>query len=89
MKVAGWALLGVAVALAVTLLYAVMRFRMPGEDLLDLTQFLLVSGGISVLLGALAFRLGLGTRLPSLRIAIAAVYLVGVAVVGINVLYSA
>lgn len=89
MKVAGWALLGVAVALAVTLLYAVMRFRMPGEDLLDLTQFLLVSGSISVLLGALAFRLGLGTRLPSLRIAIAAVYLVGVAVVGINVLYSA
>jgi signal transduction histidine kinase len=89
MKVAGWALLGVAVALAVTLLYAVMRFRMPGEDLLDLTQFLLVSGGISVLLGALGFRLGLGTRLPSLGIAIAAVYLVGVAVVGINVLYSA
>ena len=89
MKVAGWALLGLAVALAGTLLYAVMQYRMPGEDLQDLTQFLLVSGGISVALGAISFRLGLGTRLPSLRIAIAAVYLVGVVVVAVNVLYSA
>lgn len=89
MKVAGWALLGLAVALAGTLLYAVMQFQMPGRDLQDLTRFLLISGGVSVLLGALGFRLGLGTRLPSLRIAIAAVYLVGVAVVAVNVLYTA
>lgn len=89
MKVAGWALLGLVVALAGTLLYATMRFQMPGTDLQDLTRFLLISGAASVLLGAVGFRLGLGTRLPSLRIAIAAVYLVGVAVVAVNVLYTA
>ncbi|MEA2574123.1 MAG: hypothetical protein QOH93_1421 [Chloroflexia bacterium] len=89
MKAAGWAMLGLAVALSGTLMYAVMQFQLPGEDLQDLTQFLLISGGVSVLLGALSFRLGLGTRLPSLRIAIAAAYLVGVAVVAVNVLYTA
>ncbi|HEX8230845.1 MAG TPA: ATP-binding protein [Chloroflexia bacterium] len=89
MKVAGWALLGLVVALAGTLAYAVIQYQLPGKDLQDLTRFLLISGGVSVVLGALSFRLGLGTRLPSLRIAIAAVYLVGVVVVGVNVLYTA
>lgn len=89
MKVAGWALLGLVVALLGTLAYAVIQFQLPGKDLQDLTRFLLISGGVSVVLGALGFRLGLGTRVPSLRLAIAAVYLVGVVVVGVNVLYTA
>src|SRR5205823_12532639 len=61
----------------------------PAKDLQDLTLFLLVSGGLSILLGAIGFRLGLGTRLPSLTITMALVYLVGMAIVGINVIYTA
>ncbi len=88
-KGAGWALLGLVTALAGTLVYATLRFQLPSKDLQDLTQFLLISGSGSVVLGALGFRLGLGTRLPSLSIAMALVYLVGAAVVGVNVLYTA
>src|SRR5439155_13916689 len=39
--------------------------------------------------GVVGFRLGLGTRIPSLAITLALVYLVGAAVVAINVLYTA
>lgn len=77
------------VALVGALVYAKLNFQLPGKDLQDLTQFLLVSGGVSVLLGAVSFRLGVGMRLPSLAVAIAVVYLVGAAVVGVNVLYTA
>src|SRR5205814_1077060 len=58
-------------------------------DLQDLTVFLLVSGGLSIVLGAVGFRLGLGTRLPSLAVTMALVYLIGAVVVGINVVYTA
>jgi two-component system, OmpR family, sensor histidine kinase SaeS len=89
MGLAGWALAGLAAALAGALVYAVLALNPPAKDLLDLTQFLLVSGGISVLLGAIGFRLGLGKRIPSLAMTLAIVYLVGAAVVALNVLYTA
>jgi signal transduction histidine kinase len=85
---AGWALGGLAVALAVALAYAWVSLSPPAKDLQDLTQFLLISGGISIVLGAIGFRLGLGTRVPSLAVTMAVVYLVGVAVVGVNVIYT-
>src|SRR4051794_21459066 len=84
-----WALGGLVVATAVAVVYAVMRLSPPARDLRDLTSFLLISGGISVGLGAVGFRLGLGTRIPSLALTIAIVYLVGAAVVAVNVLYTA
>jgi len=86
---AGWALLGLVVALAVTLLFAFVMLSPPAKDVQALSLFLLVSGSLSILLGAIGFRLGLGTRLPSLTITLALVYLVGVAIVGLNVLYTA
>ncbi len=85
----GWALGGLLVALVGALVYATLQLQFPSKDLRDLTEFLLISGSLSVLLGAVSFRLGLGMRLPSLAVAIAVVYLVGAAVVGINVLYTA
>jgi signal transduction histidine kinase len=86
---AGWALLGLAVALVVTLLIAFVMLSPPAKDLQTLSLLLLVSGGLSIILGAIGFRLGLGTRLPSLTITFALVYLVGVAIVGLNVIYTA
>ena len=86
---AGWVLGGLAVALAGALVLAWATLNPPVNDLQDLTRFLLVSGGVSVLLGAIGFRLGLGTRIPSLAVTMALVYLVGVAVVAVNVLYTA
>jgi signal transduction histidine kinase len=85
---AGWAIGGLAVALVVALVYAWLTLNPPAKDLRDLTQFLLISGGISVLIGAAGFRLGLGTRVPSLAVTMAIVYLVGVAVVAVNVIYT-
>jgi signal transduction histidine kinase len=58
------------------------------RDLQDLTIFLLISGSISVVLGGIGFRLGLGTRIPSLAVTMSLVYLVGAAIVGVNVFYS-
>ena len=84
----GFAVGGLAVALAVALISFWLAMNPPAKDLQDLTLFLLVSGGISVALGALGFRLGLGTRVPSLAVSVALVYLVGVAVVGINIFYT-
>ncbi len=89
MRLVGWAVLGVVVAVAAALVFAFVMVGTPAKDLQDLTLFLLVSGGLSILLGAIGFRLGLGTRLPSLTITMALVYLVGVAIVGINVIYTA
>jgi signal transduction histidine kinase len=83
-----WAIGGLAVALFVALLYAWLTLNPPQKDLIDLTQFLLISGGVSIVLGAIGFRLGLGTRVPSLVVTMAIVYLVGVAVVGVNVIYT-
>ncbi|MEO5953686.1 MAG: ATP-binding protein [Chloroflexia bacterium] len=84
----GFAVSGLIVALVVAVLGAWFVLNPPKEDLWQLTSFLLVSGGISVVLGALGFRLGLGTRVPSLAVTVALVYLVGVVVVGINVIYT-
>ncbi len=89
LRVAGWAVGALLAALAGALIYAAMALSPPAKDLQDLTRFLLISGGVSVLLGALGFRLGLGTRIPSLAITMALVYLVGAAVVAVNVLYTA
>jgi signal transduction histidine kinase len=91
--VAGLALAGLAVALFAALYVAAITFGMPfslplAKDLQDLSLFLLASGTVSIVLGAIGFRLGLGTRIPSLVVAMALVYLVGAAVVGVNVLYA-
>ena len=90
-RVALWALSGILVALGLALVYTpiAMGGAPPTKDIQDLIRFLLISGGISVVLGAAAFRLGLGTRIPSLWITVAVVYLVGGAVVAVNVLYTA
>src|SRR5438552_18694716 len=88
-RIAGWALGGLLVALAGALVYAALTLNPPAKDLQDLMRFLLISGSVSVLLGAVGFRLGLGTRIPSLALTMALVYLVGVAVVAVNVLYTA
>lgn len=82
-------MLALPVALAGALVYAALRLNAPAKDLAGLAGFLLVSGVVSIGLGALGFRLGLGTRIPSLTITMALVYLVGVAVVAVNVLYTA
>src|SRR5438067_271592 len=92
-RATGWGLGGLFVALAAALIFAAQTFGltlylMP-KDLQDLTLFLLASGAVSVVLGAAGFRLGLGTRIPSLAVTMALVYLVGVAVVAVNVLYTA
>jgi signal transduction histidine kinase len=79
---------GLGSALVVALVSFWLAMEPPAQDLRDLTVFLLISGGISVALGAVGFRLGLGTRVPSLAISVALVYLVGVAVVGINIVYT-
>src|SRR5438552_15373109 len=74
-RVAGWALGGLVVALAVALVYAALTFGMSlypmPKDLQDLMTFLLVSGVVSVGLGAVGSLLGLGTRIPSLAITMA------------------
>lgn len=89
---AGWLVIGLVVATVVTVLFAARTFSMPlnpmPKDLQDLILFLFISGGISVALGAVAFLLGLGTRIPSLIITLALVYLAGAAVVGVNVWYA-
>ena len=91
-RVAGLAVVGLVVALATALVVAAQTFGMQlfplPKDLQDLSLFLLVSGTASVLLGAIGFRLGLGTRIPSLTLTMAIVYLVGAAVVGVNVAYA-
>jgi signal transduction histidine kinase len=84
----GFAALGLVLALVVAVAVAWLMLSPPPEDLQALAGFLLVSGSVSVLLGAIAFRLGLGTRVPSLAVSLALVYLVGVVVVGINVIYT-
>lgn len=88
-RVLAWSLGALLVALVGALLYANLSFDITGKDLQDLTRFLLISGAASVALGAVSFRLGVGMRLPSLWVAIAVVYLVGAAVVAVNVLYTA
>lgn len=91
-KVAGLAVAGLVVALIAALVVAAMTFGMTlypmPKDLQDLSIFLLASGTVSVILGAIGFRIGLGTRIPSLAMTMALVYLVGAAVVGVNVLYA-
>lgn len=89
LRVVGWAVGGLLVALLGALAYATLQLQLPSKDVRELTQFLLISGGVSVVLGAMSFRLGLGMRLPSLAVGIAVVYLVGAMVVGMNVLYTA
>jgi signal transduction histidine kinase len=91
-RVAVLAVIGLGVALVAAVVAAAQIFGMPlfpmPKDLFDLSIFLLISGTASVLLGAIGFRLGLGTRIPSLTITMAIVYLVGAAVVGVNVTYA-
>jgi signal transduction histidine kinase len=91
-RVAGLAVVGLVVALIAAVVAAATTFGMQlfplPKDLFDLSIFLLISGAVSVLLGAIGFRLGLGTRIPSLTLTMAIVYLVGAAVVGINVTYA-
>jgi signal transduction histidine kinase len=91
-RVAGMAIAGLLVALAVALVAAAVTFGMAlyplPKDLQDLSLFLLVSGTVSVIIGAIGFRIGLGTRIPSLVVTMALVYLVGAAVVGVNVFYA-
>jgi len=85
-------LIGLVVALVTAVTCAATTFGMPlyplPRDLQDLTIFLLISGSISVVLGGIGFRLGLGTRIPSLAVTMSLVYLVGAAIVGVNVFYS-
>ena len=92
MRTAGLALAGLVIALIVALAAAAMTFGMPlyplPDDLRDLSLFLLASGTVSVVLGGFGFRVGLGTRIPSLAVTMALVYLVGAAVVGVNVFYA-
>lgn len=92
MRVAGLAVAGLVIALIAAIVVAAITFGMAlypmPKDLLDLTLFLLASGTLSVVLGGIGFRLGLGTRIPSLAITMAIVYMVGAAVVGVNVLYA-
>ncbi len=88
-RMVGWAVSGLVVALVVALLAAWLMLNPPSKDFTDLTTFLFISGVVSILLGAIGFRLGLGTRLPSLAVTLALVYLVGVAVVAVNVFYTA
>src|SRR3954469_23935486 len=77
-RAGGFALGGLFLALAVAVVYAASTFGMTlyplPKDLQDLITFLLVSGGVSVALGAIGFRLGLGTRIPSLALTMALVY---------------
>src|SRR5436190_8195309 len=93
LRIVGWTVGGLAVALLVAVMVASSTFGMAlypmPKDLRDLTVFLLISGAVSVLLAVLVFRLGLGTRIPSLTITLTLVYLAGVAVVAVNVLYTA
>lgn len=84
----GFAVFGVALAVGVAVVVAWVTFSPPPQDLQALTGSLLVSGGISVVLGAIAFRLGLGTRVPSLAVSLALVYLIGVVVVAVNIIYT-
>jgi methyl-accepting chemotaxis protein len=88
-----WGLFVLLAALVVALVYAAMRFNVQlfplPKDLQDLTRILLISGVISIGLGAIGFFVGLGKRIPSLTISMAVVYLVGAAVVGVNVWYAA
>jgi signal transduction histidine kinase len=92
-RVSAIAFAGLLVALAVALVFAAMRFNMAlfpmPRDLQDLSLFLLVSGAVSVGLGAVGFLVGLGRRIPSLTVSMAVVYLIGAAVVGVNVWYAA
>lgn len=91
-RVMGLALAGLVLAIIAAVLIAAATFGMPfwplPKDLQDLIYFLAVSGTISVVLGAIGFRLGLGTRIPSLVITMALVYLVGAVIVGVNVFYT-
>jgi signal transduction histidine kinase len=91
-RVAGLSLAGLIVALTAAVVVAAQTFGMQlfplPKDLQDLSLFLLISGTVSVILGAIGFRLGLGTRIPSLTLTMAIVYLVGAAVVGVNVTYA-
>ncbi len=91
-RVMGLAIVGLVVAMIAAVLVAAATFGMPllplPKDLQDLTSFLSVSGLVSVVLGGIGFRLGLGTRIPSLAITMALVYLVGAVIVGINVFYT-
>ena len=84
----GFAVFGLVLAVGVAVVAAWVMFSPPPQDLQALTGSLLVSGGISVVLGAIAFRLGLGTRVPSLAVSLALVYLVGVVVVAVNIIYT-
>src|SRR5258708_196472 len=68
MRLVGWAVLGVVVAVVAALLFAFVMLGTPAKDLQNLTLFLLVSGGLSILLGAIGFTLRLGTPLPSLTL---------------------
>ena len=91
-RVAGLAVAGLLIALVAALAVAAVTFGMTlyplPKDLQDLSLFLLASGTVSIVLGAIGFRIGLGTRIPSLVVTMALVYLVGAAVVGVNVLYA-
>lgn len=89
LKIVGWALIGMGVAIVSALVFAWVRLNPPIKDLQAIARLLLISGSLSVVLGAIGFRLGLGTRIPSLAWTMALVYLVGAAVVAVNVLYTA
>jgi len=84
----GFAMIGLVLAIGVAVIVAWLTLSPPPQDLQALTGSLVVSGIISVGLGAVAFRLGLGKRVPSLAVSLALVYLVGVVVVAINVIYT-
>ncbi|MEP6776775.1 MAG: HAMP domain-containing protein, partial [Chloroflexota bacterium] len=84
----GFAMFGLVLAIGVAVVVAWLMFSPPPQDLQALTGSLVVSGVISVALGAVAFRLGLGKRVPSLAVSLALVYLMGVVVVAINIIYT-
>src|SRR5688500_7541149 len=91
-RVIGLAIVGLVVAIMASVLVAAATFGMPfwplPKDFQDLTFYVMVSAVVSVVLGGLGFRLRRGTRIPSLAVTMALVYLVGAAVVGVNVFYT-
>jgi len=76
-RVIGLAIVGLVVAIMASVLVAAATFGMPfwplPKDLHVLAFFLMGSGVVSVVLRGLGFRLGLGTRIPSLAVTMALV----------------
>src|SRR4051812_30835098 len=81
-------LLAIVIAGGAALLYIQFLMQPAEADLWALVQFMAISGGVSVVLGWVAFQLGAGRLLPNLGLKIALMYIAGVAVVFVNILVT-